>query len=544
MALGLTAAGLLQAAPHKEANTKLEVRITVDSTRQIRTVPATLFGTNVTWRWNGFGAWLPQKQDFNPSVIRHTRLLAPSLLRFPGGTFGDHYNWKKAVGPFKTRTSIASLPGDVLERPHFGTDEALAFARRVGGQLLIVVNVGTGTPELAAQWVHYINKKRCGEDRRNCVTYWELGNELYHKPTKKNRAFQKPEQYAKKFMTFARAMRAVDPSIKLGAIGLENFGRYRFNSFPEWNRIILERTKDELDFFSQHNAYAPVGVPDHVPFEHGYQTLLAAPVAIKKNLQKVAGQLRRHVPLRAKSVPIAVTEWGPMFHAFPKFRWLDHSKTLGAALFVASLLQVFIETPEVSIANQFKLLDFTFNGLLGIEAHTRMNKSAEYTFLPTTPYYAFCMIKKHEDRVLIATKTEGPTFGAQAAGWTQAIRHAPYVEATTSIHPGHKTMLISVVNKSSKPANIAFRTKKARFGPRATIEVLTGKGLDAHTGTGPVQVPKIRFAKPMIHPTTPQHPFGGKHAIRRRKFQVKVHRREFKHTVPGLSVTTLELPYQ
>lgn len=75
-----------------------------------------------------------------------------------------------------------------------------------GAQAQICVNYGTGTPEEAAAWVRYANvQKKLG------IRYWQVGNEL-------DGAWEEggpvdARQYAAKFLAYAKAMKAVDPSI-------------------------------------------------------------------------------------------------------------------------------------------------------------------------------------------------------------------------------------------------------------------------------------------------------------------------------------------
>jgi hypothetical protein len=73
---------------------------------------------------------------------------------------------------------------------------------------VICVNFGTGTPEEAAAWVHYANvvKKRG-------IRFWQVGNEMdgsWEEGGPVSAAI-----YAEKFLLFSKAMKAVDPSIKV-----------------------------------------------------------------------------------------------------------------------------------------------------------------------------------------------------------------------------------------------------------------------------------------------------------------------------------------
>ena len=86
--------------------------------------------------------------------------LRPAFIRWPGGNVAQDYHWEWGVGPRAQRPVWINLswsnepePGDI------GTDEFIAFCRRVGTEPTITVNVeGRGaTAEEAAAWVEYAN---------------------------------------------------------------------------------------------------------------------------------------------------------------------------------------------------------------------------------------------------------------------------------------------------------------------------------------------------------------------------------------------------
>src|SRR5512138_3247344 len=75
-------------------------------------------------------------------VFERVKLLKPAFIRWPGGNVAQDYHWQWAVGPRDARVTWMNLswrneaePGD------FGTDEFVAFARAVGAEPSITVNV-------------------------------------------------------------------------------------------------------------------------------------------------------------------------------------------------------------------------------------------------------------------------------------------------------------------------------------------------------------------------------------------------------------------
>lgn len=86
--------------------------------------------------------------------------LHPSFIRWPGGNVAQDYHWKWGTGPRDQRPVWVNASwGNELEPSDFGTDEFVQFARRVGAEPSITVNVeGRGaTADEAAAWVQYCN---------------------------------------------------------------------------------------------------------------------------------------------------------------------------------------------------------------------------------------------------------------------------------------------------------------------------------------------------------------------------------------------------
>ena len=78
------------------------------------------------------------------------------------------------------------------------------------------------------------------------IKYWEIDNETWQLGA---------ETYAEWVNRFAPAMRKADPSIKLGACGSGGYGDGR-NGLA-WNRILIERCADKIDYLSIHHYENP-----------------------------------------------------------------------------------------------------------------------------------------------------------------------------------------------------------------------------------------------------------------------------------------------
>jgi Cellulose binding domain/Fibronectin type III domain len=167
------------------------------------------------------------------------------MLRYPGGSYGDIYKWETHTAP----------GGFVAENTDF--DTFMSAVRRVGAQPMIIANYGTGTPEEAAGWVRSANI-----DKGYGAKYWIIGNENYGNGhyganwEADNHDDKSPAGYANLVVQFADAMKAVDPSVKIGAVltmpanwpdGLTGGG-----DAGTWNKTVLSIAGPKIDFVDVH----------------------------------------------------------------------------------------------------------------------------------------------------------------------------------------------------------------------------------------------------------------------------------------------------
>jgi len=271
----------------------LHVVVTVQAGKSLRAVPPLFYGQNIEWTNSGDGLWDAKAGSVRPDVARLLRSLRPALVRFPGGSLSNAYQWQDAVGPVVTRKPIttyfnaASAPvngawglrGGSVQLPVYGFDEQLKLVKQIGAAgSLITVNATyypatpqwSGSPQQAAAWVAYANGRVDGPDAvigkdwrgmdwrdsrywaglrvRNGhsapynVMNWEIGNEV---DDRSQGAGMTGSVYARRVHEYARAMMAVDPRIRIGAV-------LGFNWLPD----LLRTAGRDISFLIYHN-YGP-----------------------------------------------------------------------------------------------------------------------------------------------------------------------------------------------------------------------------------------------------------------------------------------------
>ena len=78
-------------------------------------------------------------------------------VRWPGGCFADEYHWRKGIGPADKRPapSIPTGAASSSRTPSAPTN-SWTFSQQIGAEAYISINVGSGTPQEAAEWLEYM----------------------------------------------------------------------------------------------------------------------------------------------------------------------------------------------------------------------------------------------------------------------------------------------------------------------------------------------------------------------------------------------------
>ncbi|MCP5548889.1 MAG: hypothetical protein H7A50_16120 [Akkermansiaceae bacterium] len=339
--------------------TAAPTRVAVDPSATGRTISLDrLLGGNVA-------LWYRDSDLRAPEMAAHLDAWKPGLLRLPGGSWSDEIYWngngvrkgnsfdrsKLADGRWQVDFSgyapgfrIKSVTG-ALSDFHGHTDvKALhEFVRDRGAEALVTVNAGTGTPEMAAEWA------RWAKTEGYKVAGWEIGNELDGEWELGHFGTDgKPvdaDEYARRFVAFSKAIKAIDPQAKVGGPACSN------DQLPFVETLIRE-AGDSLDFVTFHTY--PVLGGRRTEAERFAQ---ADDVAIA--VKKIRGWLERYQSQRADQVKIGITEWHKqVMETRPT---VDLSSGLWACLFIGAMAE-----SGVDFANLWDMFSTTDAGGHGL----------------------------------------------------------------------------------------------------------------------------------------------------------------------------------
>ena len=248
------------------------------------------------------------------------RRLNSPIYRWPGGNFVSGYHWKDGIGPRDRRPPRWERAWEGVEDNDFGVDEFLEFCRELQTEPLIVVNTGLGTLEEALQELEYVNgsgttfwgsrRAREGHPEPYGVQWWGIGNEMYGSWQLGNVPV---ERYAMRHNEFVRAMKEVDPKIKVVGVGAP--GR--------WNDVIVPRSAASMDLLSAHHyTQRQMRVPFTPEAAHKYEEqFLEYSGLVAAGIRGLVDDLRKRQDGSDPAVDrlrLAIDEWGIVREWKPK----------------------------------------------------------------------------------------------------------------------------------------------------------------------------------------------------------------------------------
>jgi alpha-N-arabinofuranosidase len=471
--LSLTlAAFAAQASPlHAQASqpaAQTRARIKLDPERVIAEVHPHVFGNFVEHLgrcvYGGVfeeGSPLSDENGFRKDVMDATLGLGVTLLRWPGGNFASGYNWKDGIGPRDQRPARRDNAWGALESNRFGTDEFLSYCEKLKVDPYVCINAGLGSVDDARNWVEYTNesastywanqRRKNGRDKPWNVKIWGLGNEidgpwqLGHKNA---------EDYAKFALEAAKAMRRADEKIQLIASGSSNFGAG--SDWVGWNRTVLERLRNEIDYISLH-TYVGNRTND-------FEQFLAFGRDLDDRIEVVKGQIRavRVGNTAARPIHIAFDEWNVWYRTITpgmteyeigKLQ-LEEFYNYEDALAMAVFLNSFIRHADVvKMANLAQLVN--------VIAPMFTNPQGMYF---QTTYFPIAEYAKQRGFKALDVLVDSPQYRPDKG------RELGYLDVSATYDPKTKRTYLNVLNRSSK-SDIVTRVDSAAGAPSGTVDV-------------------------------------------------------------------------
>ncbi len=332
----------------------------------------------------GSGLWDPDKRAPVPEYVALSREAGITIQRWPGGCIAHNYNWKKTVGPLSERP-------DML----WGLPEFMTFCEATGSLPLITLAVYWGDQNDAADIVEYLNspvgknpnggkdwaavRAADGHPQPYGVVYFEYGNEDYHGEHKTadnpNPRKITPEDYAKQYLAYQKAMKAVDPKIRLA--GLLQYGLW------DWNKAVLAGCGKQMDYAIDH-TYTP-GFQGDTTEEKGHAYMLAC-LAADAHIQDIYDRLHAQIKevCGRTNMQLAITEYNGWF---VQEKPAPYRQAFGNALRNAEHLRVMMRPQNRILMGNFWQFANEYWGMVKGYVHKGETPVKQANFFPYQMYH-------------------------------------------------------------------------------------------------------------------------------------------------------------
>lgn len=372
-------------------------------------------------------------------VVDGMRQVPVSVIRFPGGCFASTYHWRNGIGDRDTRPVDTEHWWGFPMLNDIGTVEFLSMCKAIGSEPMLCVPVMFDDAYNAADWVAFCNTSnhplhaKAGIERAPMkVKYWELDNETYRR--------MDALTYARRCVEFSRAMKKVDPEIK---IIMDCYWIYH-----EKLREMLEIAGPDIDLVNNRGG--------NIAELRGDIAVLAQYNAIRgRNIGLCHSEYRANsYDLPAEVNATDATEAGLNI---PKNKD-DRDSNIAKASRWSYGLSVLCDFLEYQgFGGDFQFANFTgYNDGWG-EGLVNCAKSRVY---PTATGQAFNFLRRQQMAWVLATEAEAasPLLRTQAA-WDLE----------------KKTLVLFVLNLSSQPQPVSFDLSRldGKFGTTATLEAIS-----------------------------------------------------------------------
>lgn len=497
--------------------------LAIDPGQKMGRISPLKFGGHVEWINAGHGLWDVKGKKPELQALDLLRQLRIPLWRFPGGIYSDYYHWQDGLSaPGNRPVSVDPFDRETQHRHDLGVNEFIEFLKSTNSEALITANYGTGSKAEAVAWLKHFR------DQGVKARYWEIGNEVYMADpddaaaANGARIYHTARQYANDFGEWAAALKSVDSDIMVGAIGGVN------NTHPSnrgWMDTLLKTAGGKIDFIALHNAFAPIimGQYDYASESNrrqAYRTMLAQVEDFKADIALTKQKLQIHVPSRAETIKIAITEHFPIFGDLNSenreqyVQNIDQTRTVAGAIYTATLLIAIVNDPQIFMANYLNPIHQYFSAFL--------NASAEG--LTKNPvYYVYYMFRNYFGEELVFSRLQSPTYSTTTLGMVPAIAHAPFVDGVVATS-ADGTITVALANKDlDAPRPVKITLPGAATPLAAELHTLKGS------------VPNAVTAPPLSQTTSRQPEMAIEHsALQFTSGQVL--------TLPPASFTILRIP--
>lgn len=404
------------------------------------------------------------ENNFRVDVMEAVKDLAPPLVRYPGGNYTAQFNWMDGVGP--ERKAKVDLAWHNVEANTFGTNEFMTWCKAADVEPFLCLNMGTGDLREALAWVEYCNvekgsyyadlRRSHGVEKPYKVKNWCLGNEIWGDWQV---AQQTKEDYAKNAIQWAKAIKLLDPEIKLVLCGC--------TGIVDWDRYVLAECIEWVDYHSIHFYSACAN----------YNETVFSPLVAEKAIQITESliDLARVTKGVEKKVKIAFDEWNVWDQINIKgSEGCEQHYCCADMLAVGTWLNIFIR--QASIV-EIACIAQTVNVISPL-----LTKDGD--LVKQTIYWPLYLFSKYMKGRSISVHVECDEWDgelkAAMAKYPKGMQKLKWIDSSATVDD-ENYLTIAMVNKKKESTTVTFNLDRA--SPKGQVEKfeVSGKPDDVNT---------------------------------------------------------------
>ena len=410
--------------------------------------------------WVGLDSKIPNTRGIRNDVVAALKALRVPNVRWPGGCFADEYHWRKGIGRERSATLNPNW-GGVIEPNTFGTHEFMDFLDQIGAEAYLSVNVGSGTPQEASEWLEYLTtaqpttlaKERAanGHPAPYKVEFLGIGNESWDCGGNMT-----PEYYLDQMKLYSRFVRNFNPGQQPGessgnskdqqmlkiAVG-PGGGETRWT---EWTEAIMKAWQAhtwswDIDGLSLHSYTVVKWPPRYASVGFGeaqYAQILKSTLEMNDLVEKHSAIMDKYDP--QKKVALVVDEWGGWYAPLPGSNpgFLVQQNSLRDAVLASLNLNIFARHADrVRMANIAQMINVLQAMIL--------TEKEKMVLTPT--YYVYKMYVPFQDSTFVPVVFD-------AGAYTQGEITLPRVDAIAAKDKAGKLWLAITNVDPNQPAEI------------------------------------------------------------------------------------------
>jgi alpha-N-arabinofuranosidase len=426
--------------------------------------------------WVGPDSSIPNTRGIRNDVVAALKALKVPNVRWPGGCFADEYHWRKGIGRDRA-VSLNPNWGGVLEPNTFGTHEFMDFVSQIGAEAYLSINVGSGTPQEAAEWLEYLTapatttlgRERAanGHPEPYKIAFLGIGNESWDCGGNMS-----ADYYAQQLRIYARFTRNYNPAqqqtdkmlrIATGPGGSEP-------RFIEWTDTVMKSWQGrpwswDMEGLSLHNytvvrfpaAYKSTGFG-----EREYAEIVKATLDMEGHVATHSAIMDKYDP--EKKIALVVDEWGAWYVQDPGTTpgFLRQQNSIRDAVLASLNLNVFARHADrVRMANIAQMVNV-------LQAVILTDKQK---MLLTPTYHVFRMYVPFQDATLVPVSFSGGFY-------THGNIALPRIDAIAA-KDASGTLWLAITNVDpNRGADVVFKVSGAA-ATTASGETLTAPAVDS-----------------------------------------------------------------